>query len=165
METGLTGVQNGELATDIRDQDYWRFRRRIPATSLATKLNKNCGHTFCKQLGIPGSKFRRLKPNIPCCFLPGWEYKSDVYQSREIAPVSAGNNQWQWSVKDVPRAAPEEADAAMEKMTSQMVMALVPPGRQSDTRLSELEGDGSWEFKLTKGRRDPLQKSNRKLSV
>ena len=153
IETGLTGVQNGELATDLRSkilaipasdpgnivgyeieqelrpyilQDNWEFQDRIPTAE---------------------AKYTLLLPS-------GWEYKATFINHGDIAPVSVGNNQWQWSVKNVPELRPEEEMPPWRSMTSQMVMALVPPGGSQTQGFQNWKEMGVWEFKLTQGRRD-----------
>jgi hypothetical protein len=68
--------------------------------------------------------------------------------------VSAGNNQWQWEVSNIPAIRPEDDMPPPEAVRGQMLVMLVPPGGSQQRGFNDWKDMGIWQSKLAQGRRD-----------
>jgi Domain of Unknown Function with PDB structure (DUF3857)/Transglutaminase-like superfamily len=153
IETALAGIQNGELATDLRDKILV-----IPASEPGNVVGYEIEQELRPYILQDNWEFQEHVPTAEARYtlqLPaGWEYKASFINHADVVPVSVGNNQWQWIVKGVPELRAEEEMPPWRGMASQMVIALVPPGGSQTQGFQNWKDMGVWEFKLTQGRRD-----------
>ena len=153
LEVGPRGVEYGELMTDVkykvleipaRDpgnivgyeydteeqpmllQDLWHFQHRIPAVEQHYSL-----------------------------VLPAqWEYRATWLNHPEVQPTESGNNQWQWTVRDVPSIRWEEDMPPMAGVAGQMIVSFFPPGGPGQKGFANWQQMGMWYVNLVQGRRD-----------
>ena len=163
VETALAGILNGELATDIRTK-ILIIPASEPGNVVGYEIEQELRpyilqQTWDFQEGVPTAeaKFTLQMPS-------GWEYKSSFMNHADIAPVSAGSNQWQWTVKDVPGIREEEDMPPFRAIAGEMVVALIPPGGSASQGFQNWKEMGAWEFKLTQGRRDSSPEIKQKVA-
>ena len=84
---------------------------------------------------------------------PGWEYKASWLNYAETMPTQAGNNNWQWVVRDISEIRKEQDMPPMEGVAGQMMVAFFPSGGASLTNeFSNWREMGTWYLTLTNGR-------------
>lgn len=164
IETALKGVLNGELATDERTKFI-----AIPASEVGNVVGYEVEQELRPYILQTTWDFQGPVPTSEAKFtlqLPaGWEYKAAFLNHAEIAPTSAGNNQWQWSVKDVPGIRGEDEMPPRRAIEGEMVVSLLPPGGSATQGFQTWKEMGTWEFKLTQGRRDASPEIKAKVAA
>lgn len=93
----------------------------------------------------------------------GWEYKAVWVNHPEVAPTSAGNNRWQWQLKNIPEIKVEQRMPPWKGVAGLMIVSLVPPGGANRSFLTWSEM-GSWYTGLVQGRRDPSPELKQKVA-
>lgn len=94
---------------------------------------------------------------------PGWEYKAVWTNHAEMTPSSAGGNQWQWELKDIPEIKRDEAMPPWTAVAGLMVVSLIPPGGAGHGFLTWPEM-GAWENGLVQGRREASPQIKEKVA-
>lgn len=94
---------------------------------------------------------------------PGWEYKAVWVNHGEIVPSSAGSNQWQWELKDVPGIEREEAMPPWTAVAGLMIVTLIPAGGAGHGFLTWPEM-GAWENGMVQGRREASPQIKEKVA-
>ena len=84
-----------------------------------------------------------------------WEYKASWANHAEIQPTTAGANQWQWVVTDVPAIREEDKMPPPEGFAGQMIVSFFAPGGSGKKGFESWADMGRWEGDLLQGRRDP----------
>jgi hypothetical protein len=163
IETALAGILNGNLATDYRTKILV-----IPASEPGNVVGYEVEHELRPYILQQSWDFQDSIPTVESKFtlqLPsGWEYKSFFMNHADIAPVAAGNNQFQWTVKDVPGLRREEEMPPWLSVAGEMVVSLLPPGGSASQGFQNWKEMGAWEFKLMQGRRDPSPEIKQKVA-
>ena len=163
VETALLGVENGELMSDIRTKLL-----QIPAAEPGNIVGYEVEQEERPYVMADEWEFQETAPVREAHFtlqLPsGWEYKTAWLNHPEVAPVSAGNGQWQWVVSDVKAIKPEEDMPPWRGVAAKMVITLFPPGGQKKGFESWREV-GSWYLDLTQGRRDASPEIKQKTAA
>src|SRR5262249_49427588 len=152
METAVFGVEDSELMTDVRTKLL-----QIPAADPGNIVGYEVEQEERPYVMDDEWGFQDTIPVREAHYtlqLPsGWEYKASWISHPEVAPVSAGNGQWQWTVSDVKAIRPEEDMPPWRGIAGKLVIALYPPGGQHKGFESWREV-GTWYLELTRGRRD-----------
>jgi hypothetical protein len=106
-------------------QDEWIFQERIP---------------------VRESRYSLQLPS-------GWEYKTSWLNYPEVKSAPAGNNQWQWVVRDVKGVRKETEMPPLKGVMGQMVVSFLPPGGFSaNNGFSNWKEMGTWYWNLEAGR-------------
>jgi transglutaminase-like putative cysteine protease len=82
----------------------------------------------------------------------GWEFKASWLNHAAVQATQAGNNTWQWVVKDVPPIRPEADMPPFLGVVGQMVVTLFPSGEKTATGFAGWEDMGKWYTELLAGR-------------
>jgi len=94
----------------------------------------------------------------------GWELDSTLVNYPSFDPQAAGNNQWVWEVKDVPRVESEPQMPAWESVAGRLIVNLYPPGQKLRDKAhrswSEL---ATWYSTMASGRRQPTPEIRQKV--
>src|ERR1700722_12115516 len=163
VETALAGILNGELASDIRTKIL-----TIPAAEPGNIVGSEVEQELRPYILQQSWGFQESIPTVESKFtlqLPsGWEYKSFFMNHADIAPVAAGNNQYQWTVKDVPGLRAEDEMPPWRSVAGEMVVSLLPPGGSASQGFQNWKEMSAWEFKLMQGRRDPSPEIKQKVA-
>jgi hypothetical protein len=151
-ERGYVDVEGGELISDLRAKVM-----NIPASDPGNIIGYEVEHErrpyvlqddwfFQESVPVADSRYTLQLP-------PGWEYKAAWINHPEIAPVSAGKNQWQWQVKDIAEIKYEESMPPFKGVAGLMIVSLIPPGGAGRGFLTWSEM-GVWYNDLLQGRRE-----------
>ncbi len=164
VEMSLSGVEYSELVTDTKEK-----RLKIPAADPGNVVGYEIEweeHPYLLQdwwyfewaLDVP-LREARYTLQLP----PGWEYKAKWLNHAEVAPSSAGPNQWQWVVTDIGAIHPERAMPPQRGFAGQMLISLFPPGVSEKRGFDTWDDMGKWDAALTQGRRDPSAEMKQKV--
>jgi hypothetical protein len=162
VENGLVGTEGGILYSDERVK-----KMEIPAPDPGNIIGFEVEHEGRRyvlqdewffQATIPVGD-ARYSLQLP----PGWEYKAVWMNHAEIAPVSAGNNQWLWDLKDIPEIKPEDYMPPWKGVAGLMIVSLIPPGGANHGFLTWTEM-GAWYNGLVQGRRDASPELKQKVA-
>jgi hypothetical protein len=164
LETALFGVENGELASDVRTKVL-----RIPASDPGNVVGYEIEHNGRPYLLEDEWVFQRSIPVRESHYtlqLPaGWEYKAVWVNHAEVAPTPAGPNQWQWVVNNVEAITPELDMPPQRGVAGSMIVAMLPPGGGSNRGFVTWSDMGSWETTLAQGRRDASNDIKQKVAA
>jgi hypothetical protein len=176
VETALTGLENGELVSDVRS----RFLR-IPAAEPGNIVGYEVEYEKQPYVTQDAWGFQHAIPvresHFTLQLAPGWEYRAVWLNHAEVAPVSSGSNQIQWVLSDIKAIRPEPKMPPWESISGAMVLSLFPQngknagfkdwasmgrwidGLSSDRREASLEIKNK-VAELTQGAATPIQKMN-----
>lgn len=153
LEVSLLKVAGSELISDVKDkmlqipapdpgnvvgyeydeeeqpmvlQKVWYFQHEIPARELRYSLQ------------------------IPA----GWEFKASWINHPEVQPVKNGNNQFDWTINEIPAIRREPEMPPIQAVAGQLVISFFPPGSPWNRGFSSWQEMGNWYVRLTTGRRD-----------
>jgi transglutaminase-like putative cysteine protease len=164
VETALLGIENGELATDLRTKFL-----RIPAADPGNIVGYEIEHEdrpyvledeWSFQSSVPVRE-ARYTLQLP----PGWEYKTAWINYKPVNPTPVGNNSWQWVATDVEAVKHENDMPPWRGVAARMVVSLFPAGGGSQNRgFENWKEEGVWEAGLERGRRDPSPEIKQKVT-
>ena len=156
-------VVNGELITDVRSKLL-----QIPAADPGNIVGYEVEQELRPYVLQDDWLFQRPIPTGEARYTlqlpPGWEYKAAWFNHAEIAPTSAGNNQWQWVVKNVPAVKEEKEMPPWRGVAEQMVLSVIPSGGSQNRGFQNWDDMGNWHAGLTRGRRDSSPEIKQKVA-
>jgi hypothetical protein len=161
-ERGYIDVEGGELFSEFRVKAM-----TIPAAEQGNVIGYEVEYEqrpyvledewfFQEEAPVADGRYTLQLP-------PGWEYKAVWVNHPEIAPVSVGNNHWQWQLKNIPAIRPEEEMPPWKGVAGLMIVALLPPGGGSHGFLTWSEM-GAWYLGLAQGRREASPEIKQKVA-
>ena len=151
-ERGYIDVAGGELMSDVRAK-VMNIPAADPGNIIGYEVERD-GRPYVLQSewffqqDVPVGE-ARFTMQLP----PGWEYKAIWINHAELSPVSIGNNQWQWQLKQIPEIKHEEFMPPWKGVAGVMVVSLIPPGGTGRSFLTWSEM-GAWYTGLLQNRRD-----------
>ena len=141
-------VVNGELITDVRSKLL-----QIPAADPGNIVGYEVEQELRPYVLQDDWLFQRPIPTGEARYTlqlpPGWEYKAAWFNHAEIAPTSAGNNQWQWVVKNVPAVKEEKEMPPWRGVAEQMVLSVIASGGSQNRGFQNWDDMGNWHAGLT----------------
>jgi len=163
-EVAMPAVQGSELITDVRAKLV-----HIPAADPGNLIGyeyEQEDHPFVLQDIWYFQGARPARESHYTLVLPaGWEYKASWLNHSEVAPLPAGNNQWRWTVGNVP-AIKSEADMPPHRgIQGQMIVSFVPSGGAPGKTFASWRDMGSWYLDLTRGRREASPEMRQKVAA
>jgi hypothetical protein len=153
LVAGMTGVPNGILASDVRV-----LVLQVPAASPGNIIGYEVEMEETPDAPADLWNFQGTLPVREAHYslqLPsGWSYKATWLNHAEDSPLSAGANQWRWTLEDLAAVRVERRMPPLGGVAGSMyVTLLAPPGqRRSMETWSDI---GAWYADLARGRRDP----------
>jgi hypothetical protein len=164
VETALLGIENGELATDLRTKFL-----RIPAADPGNIVGYEIEHedrpyvledewSFQEAVPVREARYTLQLP-------PGWEFKTAWINHKPVAPSPVGNNSWQWVATDVEALKHENDMPPWRGVAARMVVALIPAGGGAQNKgFENWKEEGTWEAGLERGRRDASPEIKQKVA-
>ena len=163
-EMSLAGIEGSELISDLKEK-----RLHIPAPDPGNIVGYEyeleeepqvLQQTWYFQHGIPvrESHFTLQLPS-------GWEYKATWLNHAELAPTSAGNGQWQWTVNEVKAIRTEEKMPPVTGVAGKMVVSFFPPGGTAANGFTNWQDMGTWYQHLIAGRQDASTEIKQKVTA
>jgi uncharacterized protein DUF3857/transglutaminase superfamily protein len=153
VETALTGVENGELVTDIRTK-FLKIPAAEPGNIVGYEVEQEERPfvyqdiwMFQQQVPVRETRFTLQLP-------PGWEYRATWLNYPEAKETASGNNQWHWEVSDVKAIKPEDEMPPWQGVAGQLLITFLPPGGSDKKGFETWNEIGKWEGNLEQGRRD-----------
>src|SRR5579872_66737 len=153
IETAFFGVENGELATDVRTKVL-----SIPAPDPGNIIGWEIEHEDRPYILQDEWEFQRTVPVREARYTlqlpPGWEYKAVFLNAPEIKPTAFGSNQWQWVATNQEAIRPENDMPPWTAVAGMMVISFVPSGGAQNKGFENWNDMALWEAGLVHGRRN-----------
>ena len=163
VESALFGVENGELASDVRTKIL-----KIPAADPGNIVGWEIEHEDRPYILQDEWSFQRTVPVREARYTlqlpPGWEYKAVFLNAPEIKPTSSGSNQWQWVATNQEAIRPERDMPPWTAVAGMMVVSFVPPGGAQNKGFENWKDMALWEAGLVRGRRDSSPEIKQKVA-
>ena len=163
IEASLPKVAGSELITDVRVKVL-----DIPAPDVGNVVGYEYELEESPLLLQRRWRFQHEAPTAESRFslqLPsGWEFKTYWLNHAEVPSTSAGANQWQWSVSNLPGIRPEADMPPVAGVAGTMIVNLLPPGGPGAKGFATWEQMGTWYSGLTATRRQPSPEIAQKVS-
>jgi uncharacterized protein DUF3857 len=164
-ETGLLGVQDGVLMTDLKAK-VLTIPAADPGNIVGYELEQEV-HPYILQdvwrfqrMGVPVRE-SHYSLQLPA----GWEYKAMWLNHAEQAPASAGSGQWQWVMTNVPAVKSEDSMPPLSGVAGRMIVSLFPPGGSGAKGFESWNDMARWEEDLDRGRRDASPEIKQKVAA
>jgi hypothetical protein len=152
VEAGLSDVENGMLATDIRGL-YLRIPAAAPGNTIGYEITEEQTPYFMADAW----RFQDVIPVREAQYslqLPvGWTFRSVWRNHPETAATQAGPNQWQWTLNDVDPLLVEPRMPFAGGLAGGMIVTLMQPGGPGQG-IKSWSDVGVWYAGLARGRRD-----------
>ena len=162
LETSAPGVENGELASDVRAR-ILKIPDPEPGSVIGSEIEQE------ESLYVLEDEWR-FQESVPVreahysLSLPsGWEYRSAWVNAAEVKPTASGTNEWQWAVSDVKEIRHEPEMPPWRGVAGHMIVSLIPPGGAKKGFVTWTDV-AKWEAGLTEGRRDPSPEIKQKVA-
>lgn len=161
VETGLTGIQNGELVSDVRSKLL-----RLPAAAPGNIIGYEIEQDVRPYVMSDEWEFQETVPVREAHYsvqMPaGWSYKAFWINHAEQSPTAAVSGQSSWKVADIKPIRLERQMPPWRGIAGKMSLSLLPPGGQQGGFQSWQEV-GTWYVGLTRGRRDASAEIKQKV--
>jgi hypothetical protein len=150
IETALVNVRGGELITDVR-MKVLSISGARPGTVVGYEFEYSrnpleMADSFDFQDTIPVLE-ARYRLRLPA----GWTVASTWINHTGADADRPAPNQWNWTVRNVPRVSIEPGMPEWQGVAGRMFLAFAPAG--STPQLSTWQGIGSWFLELSRDRR------------
>jgi len=162
IETALFGVENGELVSDLRT-----LVLAIPAAVPGSVIGYEWEQDELPYLPLTNWNFQETIPVLKSRFAlklpPGWGYRTSWLNHPAVEPMALAQNQWQWSIDNLPAVRIEAAMPPWRKIAGHMSLELVKDtdaGKQS-MGWADL---ANWYSNLARGRQDATPEIRQKVA-
>lgn len=153
IETSLSGVENGELMSDVRTK-LLRIPAAMPGSIVGYEIESEekpyvmtDEWLFEDTVPVRETHYRLQLP-------PGWSYNASWLNHADEAADSPGPGQTHWVIRDLKPIKIEERMPPWRGTAGRLFISLVPPAGQSPGFRSWREM-GVWYQGLVRGRSDP----------
>ena len=163
VEAALTGVLNGEFASDDRTKIL-----KIPAADPGNIVGYEIERERRPYILQDEWSFQDEDPVREARYtleLPaGWEYKAVFVNYPEVKATSEGPNQWQWVVNNVEAIRPEDDMPPWRAVAGQMIVSFFSPGGGQTSGFGSWNDMALWEAGLVRGRRESSPEIKQKVA-
>ncbi len=163
VEAALTGVLNGEFASDDRTKIL-----KIPAADPGNIVGYEIEREKRPYILQDEWSFQDEDPVREARYtleLPsGWEYKAVFLNYPEVKATSEGPNQWQWRVNNVEAIRPEDDMPPWRAVAGQMIVSFFSPGGGQASGFGSWNDMALWEAGLVRGRRESSPEIKQKVT-
>ncbi len=153
VETALTNIDGGELASDIR-RKVLRIPAAVPGNIIGYEYEQEMlpyemtdEWSFQETVPVREARYTLRMP-------AGWSHKTFWLNHGETAPAEIAPGHWRWTLSNVGPMKLERQMPPWRGIAGRMVVSLQPPGGTGGGFRSWQEV-GTWYQGLTSGRRDP----------
>ncbi len=160
VEAGLSNVENGMLATDIRAL-VLQVPAATPGSLIGYELTEDQtpyvladSWSFQDTIPVREARYRLQLPK-------GWTYRATWLNHAETAPSATGPNSWQWTLSNVEALRLEPHMPFPGGIVGRMFVALIPPNGHGMQDWNDL---GVWFDNLAHARRDPSPELKQKVA-
>lgn len=162
METSLTGLENGELVSDVKSK-IMLVPAPDPGNLIGYEIESEMQPYVLQDFWFVQSEIPAREQHYTLQLAPGWEYRAVWLNHEEIAPVANGDKQFQWTFSNAKAIRPEERMPPIPGVASFMVISLFPDNGKN-AGFKDWNSMGKWEEGLASGRRDPSPEIKQKVS-
>lgn len=153
IETGLLGVQNGELMTDLKSK-ILTIPAADPGNIVGYEIEQELRPYVMQDIwSVQRVEVPVREAHYTLQLPPGWEYKAVWSNHPEVTP-SGGGGQWQWVVNDVKAIKPERGMPPWQSVAGFMVVSLFGSASGRNNGFQDWKAMGLWENGLATGRRE-----------
>jgi hypothetical protein len=153
IETGLLGVQNGELMTDLKSK-ILTIPAADPGNVVGYEIEQELRPYVMQDIwSVQRVEVPVREAHYTLQLPPGWEYKAVWSNHPEVTP-SGGGGQWQWVVNDVKAIKPERGMPPWQSVAGFMVVSLFGSASGRNNGFQDWKAMGLWENGLATGRRE-----------
>lgn len=162
LETGLSNVENGMLATDVRS-----LLLQIPAAAPGNIIGYEVEMEETPDAPLDAWNFQGVFPVREAHYnlaLPiGWGYRATWFNHVEVSPLEVGANHWRWTLEDLAAVRVEPRMPPLSGLAGRMYVTLIAPPGQGRS-LQTWRDVGAWYTDLARGRRDPSPQLKAKVA-
>jgi Domain of Unknown Function with PDB structure (DUF3857)/Transglutaminase-like superfamily len=161
MEVALPAIAGSELVNDVRAKIV-RIPAADPGNIIGYEYEEEQHPVVLQDVWYFQSSYPAREERYTLQLPAGWEYKAAWMNHSEVAPASAGANQWQWTVSNVPGIRDEAEMPPRRGIAGQMIVSFVPSGGAAGKTFANWRDMGLWYNDLTRNRRDPSPEISQK---
>lgn len=162
IETSLTGLENGELVSDIKTRII-RIPAPDPGNVIGYEIETEMQPYVMQDFWEFQSHLPVREAHYTLQLLPGWEYRATWLNHAEMPPTAAGDKQFQWAISDVKAIRGEERMPPFESIAGSMIISLFPQGGKN-AGFADWNAMAKWEDGLAAGRRDATTEIKQKVA-
>jgi len=162
IETSLTGLENGELVSDIKSR-ILRIPAADPGNVIGYEVESELQPYVLQDIWGFQSSLPVREAHYTLQLLPGWEYRAVWLNHPEIQPSPVGDKQFQWVVTDVKAIRSEERMPPFRTVAGFMAISLFPAGGKNEG-FKDWNSMAKWENNLASGRRDASPEIKQKVT-
>lgn len=163
IETGLLGVQNGELMTDLKSK-ILTIPAADPGNVVGYEIEQELRPYVMQDIwSVQRVEVPVREAHYTLQLPPGWEYKAVWSNHAEVTP-SGGGGQWQWVVNDVKAIKPERGMPPWQSVAGFMVVSLFGGASGRNNGFQDWKAMGLWENGLSNGRREASPEIKKKTA-
>jgi hypothetical protein len=162
METSLTGLENGELVSDVKSR-ILRIPAADPGNVIGYEIESELQPYVLQDIWAFQSSLPVREAHYTLQLLPGWEYRAAWLNHPEVQPLSTGDKQFQWVVTDVKAIRSEERMPPFRTVAGFMAISLFPAGGKNEG-FKDWNSMAKWEDNLASGRRDASPEIKQKVA-
>jgi uncharacterized protein DUF3857/transglutaminase superfamily protein len=164
LETALFGVLNGELVSDVRSK-LLQIPAPDPGNIVGYELEREQRPYVLQDFWSFQSEIPVREAHYTLQLPSGWEYKASWLNHAAVDPTPSGNNQWQWTITDIPGVRPEAAMPPAEGVMGLMMVSLMPPAGGPKKGFDSWIEMGRWEATLAQDRRNSTPEIKQKVAA
>jgi hypothetical protein len=165
VEISLPKITGSELISDVRDKVI-QIPAADPGNIVGYKYETEESPLVLQKVWdfqdihpVKDAKFTLVLP-------PGWEYKAWWRNHDEVQPVTAGANQWQWTLSEVKGLRSESRMPPWPGVAGFMLVNFYPAGAAgTDRTFRDWPQMGAWYSSLTRGRREATPEIKQKVAA
>jgi hypothetical protein len=162
VETSLSGVENGELMTDVHTK-LLRIPAAVPGSIVGYEIELEEKPYVMTDEWVLEDTVPLREAHYRLQLPPGWSYNASWLNHVDETPEPAGPGQTHWVIRDLKAIKLEERMPPWQGTAGRLFVSLVPPNGQSQGFQSWREM-GVWYQGLVRGRTDPSPAIKQKVT-
>jgi transglutaminase-like putative cysteine protease len=152
IETGYNSVAGGELFSNLHFK-WLEIPAAEPGNVVGYEIEREQRPFVFQDEWIVQKTVPVREAHYTLQLPQGWEYKAVWLNHAEVVPTSSGNNQFQWTVRDLPGIKHEHRMPPYLAVATQMIIHIYPPSGSGAIKSFATWNDmGKWYGDLWKSR-------------
>jgi Domain of Unknown Function with PDB structure (DUF3857)/Transglutaminase-like superfamily len=151
LEAGMTSVQNGLLATDLRLK-MMKIPEAVPGSIVGYEIEQQLWPEQLADVWAYQDQVPVREAHFILSLPAGWSFQATWLNHADQAAIPAGENHWHWVVSDVDAVRLQPRMPPWKGLAAQLWIAPIPPNAASSS-LASWHDVGAWYQKLTLGQR------------
>jgi hypothetical protein len=150
IDSADSDVEGGELVSDLR-MKVLVIPGALPGALVGYEVEQELKPEILAENWNVQSNVPVRESHFTLVLPSGWNYESVWLNHAVETPSSAGPNQWTWNLSEVPAVKIERHMPPWQRVSGQLVVSLIPPGKVSSIR--SWNDLGMWYAHLVEDRR------------